>query len=201
MADIPVSTKYKSFEGVITEAEDGLQGVILDPNYDQNHWIYLYYSQAGNEAVNVLARYEWRGDKLIESSKKVMLKVAVQREECCHVGGGMLFDKQNNLYLTTGDNTFSRSSSGFTPIDERPGAYPRDAQKSSGNTNDLRGKIIRIHPETDGTYTIPEGNLFPKGTPKTRPEIYTMGNQESLAHDNRQQNRLVILGRGRSGWI
>lgn len=177
IAQIPVSTKYTSKEGVVTEAEDGLQGVILDPKFDDNHWIYLYYSQAGKEAKNIVARYEWRGDKLIESSKKVLLEVAVQREECCHVGGGMLFDKSNNLFLTTGDNTFSRSSSGFTPIDERPGAYPRDAQKSSGNTNDLRGKILRIHPEPDGSYTIPEGNLFPKGTPNTRPEIYTMGNR------------------------
>jgi cytochrome c len=191
VAEIPVSTKYKSFTGEITEAEDGLQGVILDPNYDQNHWIYLYYSQVGSEAVNVVARFEWFGDKLIESSKKIMLKVAVQREECCHVGGGMLFDKQNNLYLTTGDNTFSRSSSGFTPIDERPGQYPRDAQKSSGNTNDLRGKILRIHPEPDGTYTIPEGNLFPKGTAKTRPEIYTMG--------NRNPWRMTIDSR--TGWL
>ncbi|HEX8357539.1 MAG TPA: PQQ-dependent sugar dehydrogenase, partial [Segetibacter sp.] len=177
IAEIPVSTKYTSVKGVVTEAEDGLQGVILDPKFDENNWIYLYYSEAGKEAKNVVARYEWRGDKLIESSKKILLEVAVQREECCHVGGGMLFDKNNNLFLTTGDNTFSRSSSGFTPIDERPGAYPRDAQKSSGNTNDLRGKILRIHPEADGSYTIPEGNLFPKGTPKTRPEIYIMGNR------------------------
>jgi len=177
IAEIPVSTKYKSLKGEVSEAEDGLQGVILDPHYDQNHWIYLYYSEAGNVARNIVVRYEWAGDKLIESSKKILLEVAVQREECCHVGGGMLFDKQNNLLLTTGDNTFSRSSSGFTPIDERPGAYPRDAQKSSGNTNDLRGKILRIHPEPDGSYTIPEGNLFPKGTAKTRPEIYTMGNR------------------------
>jgi cytochrome c len=77
VAEIPVSTKYKSFKGVVTEAEDGLQGVILDPNYDKNHWIYLYYSQVGSEAVKVVARYKWLGDKLIESSKKVMLKVAV----------------------------------------------------------------------------------------------------------------------------
>jgi cytochrome c len=39
----------------------------------------------------------------------------------------------------------------------------------------LRGKILRIHPESDGSYTIPEDNLFAKGTPKTRPEIYVMG--------------------------
>lgn len=177
IATIPVSTKYKSLKGEVSEAEDGLQGVILDPDFDQNHWIYLYYSEAGAVARNIVVRYEWRGDQLIEKTKKILLEVPVQREECCHVGGGMIFDSHNNLLLTTGDNTFSRSSSGFTPIDERPGAYARDAQKSSGNTNDLRGKILRIHPEADGTYTIPDGNLFPKGTEKTRPEIYIMGNR------------------------
>ncbi|MEO6455478.1 MAG: PQQ-dependent sugar dehydrogenase, partial [Ginsengibacter sp.] len=177
IATIPVSTKYKTLQGRESEAEDGLQGVILDPNFDKNNWIYLYYSEAGAIARNIVVRYEWRGNQLIESTKKLVLEVPVQREECCHVGGGMIFDKQNNLLLTTGDNTFSRSSSGFTPIDERPGAYTRDAQKSSGNTNDLRGKILRIHPEPDGTYTIPEGNLFAKGKEKTRAEIYIMGNR------------------------
>jgi cytochrome c len=177
VAEIAVSTKYVSKTGEITEGEDGLQGVILDPDYANNNWIYLYYSPKDGDPKNILVRYEWKGDKLIESSKKVLLEVVVQREECCHVGGGMLFDKSGNLYLTTGDNTFSRASDGFTPIDERPGESPRDAQKSSGNTNDLRGKILRIHPEKDGSYTIPPGNLFPPGTALTRPEIYTMGNR------------------------
>ena len=177
LAEIPVSTEYVNKKGEIEEGEDGLQGVILDPNFEKNRWIYLYYSVKGKEAINSLVRYTWKGDKLDLSSAKVLLKVPVQREECCHVGGGMLFDKDNNLLLSTGDNTFSRSSDGFTPIDERKGEGARDAQKSSSNTNDLRGKILRIHPEADGTYTIPEGNLFPKGMSKTRPEIYIMGNR------------------------
>ncbi|KOG22148.1 PQQ-dependent sugar dehydrogenase, partial [Streptomyces viridochromogenes] len=46
---------------------------------------------------------------------------------------------------------------------------------SSANTNDLRGKILRIHPEAAGGYTIPAGNLFAPGTALTRPEIYAMG--------------------------
>jgi cytochrome c len=177
IAEIPVSTEYVDKNGKREEGEDGLQGVILDPNFDKNRWVYTYYSVKGAEAVNSLVRYTWAGAKLDMASAKVVLKVPVQREECCHVGGGMLFDKDNNLLLSTGDNTFSRSSDGFTPIDERAGESARDAQKSSSNTNDLRGKILRIHPEADGTYTIPEGNLFPKGTAKTRPEIYTMGNR------------------------
>ncbi|MCF2498164.1 PQQ-dependent sugar dehydrogenase [Dyadobacter chenhuakuii] len=177
VAEFAVSTKYVNKAGEVTEGEDGMQGVILDPDYEKNHWIYIYYSLAGDEAKNVLVRYEWHGKELLESSRKVVLEVPVQREECCHVGGGMLFDKDKNLYLTTGDNTFSRASDGFAPLDERPGESPRDSQKSSPNTNDLRGKILRIHPEPDGTYTIPKGNLFPPGTPQTKPEIYTMGNR------------------------
>ena len=131
-------------------------------------------------AKNVLARYELRGSELVMDSKKVLLEVGTQREQCCHTGGGMVFDDHGNLFLTTGDNTSPRDTP-FNPIDEREGRGPWDAQKSSGNTNDLRGKIIRIHPETDGTYTIPEGNLFAKGTDKTRPRNLHDGPPQPLA--------------------
>ena len=53
-----------------------------------------------------------------------------------------------------------------------------DARRSAMNTNDLRGKILRITVQEDGSYTIPEGNLFTgdeEGGGKTRPEIYAMG--------------------------
>ncbi len=176
VGSIPVSTKYTSKEGKKTEAEDGLLGITVDPDFTKNHWLYLYYSPEGTESKNIVARYELTGDKLVDASKKVILEVGTQREQCCHTGGGMTWDKAGNLYLSTGDNTSPRATA-YGPIDERPDRYPWDAQKSSGNTNDLRGKIIRIHPEADGMYTIPEGNLFAKGTPKTRPEIYTMGHR------------------------
>ena len=114
-----------------------------------------------------------RGDSLDLSSRKNILDVGTQRLKCCHTGGSIAFDNKGNLYLSTGDNS-NPFASGYAPLDERPDRMPWDAQKSSGNTNDLRGKIIRIHPEPDGSYTIPAGNLFPPGTPKTRPEIYTM---------------------------
>src|SRR5690606_32440924 len=76
-----------------------------------------------------------------------------------------------------GDSSSPFSSEGYAPLDERPGKqyYSLDAQRSAANTNDLKGKILRIRPQPDGTYTIPEGNLFAPGTPKTRPEIYVMG--------------------------
>lgn len=174
IATIDVSHVYNKQDGNQPEAEDGLLGLALDPNYETNHWIYLYYSPAGSEPKNILTRYEFWNDELKLDTKKVLLEVAVQRDECCHTGGSIAFDAQGNLYLSTGDNTSPRATA-YAPIDDRPGRNPWDARKGSANTNDLRGKVLRIHPEADGTYTIPEGNLFAPGTEKTRPEIYAMG--------------------------
>ncbi|MEY3542045.1 MAG: hypothetical protein RLZZ204_857 [Bacteroidota bacterium] len=175
LATIPVNTKYKNKKGQLREAEEGLMGIIAHPKYAQNNWIYMYYADPA-DTKHVLARWELKGDELVASSKKVVLEVPTQREECCHTGGGMVFDPQGNLLLTVGNNTVNPSS-GTSNLDDRPGFENNDDQRAPGNTNDLRGKILRIHPEDDGSYSIPEGNLFPKGTAKTRPEIYTMGHR------------------------
>ena len=166
-----------------TKMEDGLLGLTLDPDFARNGWIYLYYSppDTGTNAdgqktgENILSRFTLTGDKLDLASEKVMLRVATQREQCCHMAGGLAFDAHGNIYISTGDNTYPHASEGYSPMDERPLHSPYDAQKSSANANDLRGKILRVTPQADGSVTIPPGNLFKPGTPGTRPEIYAMG--------------------------
>lgn len=173
---INVNTKYKNRLGQVREAEEGLMGIIADPKFKENHWVYVYYAHP-TEDKHILSRMEYKDEQLQIATEKVMLQVPVQREECCHTGGGMVFDKTGNLFLTIGNNTSNSNSDGYAPIDERPGQAYWDDQRGAANTNDLRGKILRIHPEKDGSYTIPKGNLFSPGTPKTRPEIYTMGHR------------------------
>ena len=192
IATIPVSTQYKDKEGKTSEAEDGLLGLNKDPNFSTNHWIYLYYSEPG-KSQNVLARFTLVGDVLDLTSKKVLLAVPTQREQCCHTGGSIAWDKQGNLYLSTGDNTSPREIA-YAPIDEREGKGPWDAQKSSSNTNDLRGKIIRVKPLADGTYAVPEGNLFAKGTALTNPEIYSMGHRNPFRISVDQKTGFVYWG-------
>ncbi len=153
--------------------EDGLMGMSLDPGFEQNDWIYFYYSPVGDLDVNRLSRFTYTPGGL--RNEVVVLEVPVQRDECCHTGGSIQFGGDGLLYLSTGDNTNPFASNGYSPSDERPGREAWDAQRSSSNTNDLRGKILRIKPEPDGTYSIPEGNLFVDDDPKTRPEIYVMG--------------------------
>lgn len=172
---VPVNTKYVNKRGQSREAEEGLMGIIAHPGYAENNWIFMLYAHP-DDAKHVLARWEYKNDSLYEDTKTVVLEYPTQREECCHTGGGMVFDKSGNLYLTTGNNTVNPPQ-GTSNLDERPGHKNSDDQRTAGNTNDLRGKILRIHPEDDGSYSIPEGNLFPENTDNARAEIYTMGHR------------------------
>ncbi|MFN5331400.1 MAG: PKD domain-containing protein, partial [Bacteroidota bacterium] len=83
---------------------------------------------------------------------------------------------------------------GYAPLDGREGNKQWDARRSSGNSNDLRGKILRIKVAEDGSYTIPEGNLYPKGTEGTRPEIYVQGLRNPYRISVDQKNGFLYWG-------
>jgi cytochrome c len=185
---LPVNTKYSAADGVAKEAEEGLIGITLDPKFATNHFIYLLYAEPA-VTKHVLARWTLNEfDELDPDSKKIVLEYGTQREVCCHTGGGMAWDAAGNLIIAVGDNTGVNLTS---HTDERPGRINWDDQHTSANTNDLRGKILRIHPEENGGYTIPAGNLFAPGTPLTRPEIFAMG----------VRNPWRVFVDSKTGWI
>ncbi|MDP9042283.1 MAG: PQQ-dependent sugar dehydrogenase, partial [Bacteroidota bacterium] len=191
------------FKAVTTKfnTEEGLLGVQADPDFVNNHFIYTYYSPA-DTAVDRLSRFTLLNDSLIPSSEKIILEIPEQREICCHTGGSIAFGKDHDLFLSTGDNSTPFDEPGsqpynlhsFSPLDDRPGFSQYDSRRSAGNTNDLRGKIIRIKIQPDGTYEIPENNLFPKGTGKTRPEIYVMGDRNPYRITVDKANEFLYWG-------
>lgn len=160
---------------ITTEQENGLIGMALHPDFDQNGWIFLQYSPPDFPGQHI-SRFTIRDGKLDLSSEKLLLQFEEQRKECCHHAGSLHFGPRGELFIATGDNTHPHGDSqGYAPIDERPDRAPWDAQKSSANTNSYSGKILRIRPTTEGGYEIPDGNLFPADGSQGRPEIYCMG--------------------------
>jgi cytochrome c len=157
------------------EFESGVTGIILDKKFKTNKRMYIYYAFGNSSAFEYrLGRFTLGADgKLDLASEKVVLKIPAGFKKM-HTGGAMDWDENGNLYLTVGEN--------------------EAALGGPANTNDLRGKILRIHPEEDGTYTVPDGNLFPKGTAKTKPEIFVMGvrNAYSLRYD--PVNKGIVWG-------
>jgi glucose/arabinose dehydrogenase len=184
--------------------EEGLQGIAIDPAFEENRWVYLYYSPPldtpvddpttpvvnegdapfeGDDAdfepfkgVLRLSRFKFRQGEIDLGTEQHIIDVPVDRGICCHVGGQIDFDGQGNLFLSTGDDTNPFFSDGYAPLDDRARRNPAfDARRTSGNTNDLRGKLLRIRVGPEGGYTVPAGNLFRRNQAGTRPEIYAMG--------------------------
>ncbi|MEB2784403.1 ThuA domain-containing protein [Algoriphagus persicinus] len=182
-------------------AEEGLMGIQKDPNFAENGYVFVYYAPTGDQEINRLSRFTFKNDTWDMASEKVILDVHSDRDICCHTGGSIAFDKDGNLFLSLGDNStpFNQADSkfinnGFAPLDQRPGNEQFDARRSSGNANDLRGKILRIKVNEDGSYDIPEGNLYPEGTVGTRPEIYVQGNRNPYRISVDQKNGFLYWG-------
>jgi len=203
--------------------EEGVQGVAIDPNFAKNKWVYIYYSPPLNTptddpatpGVNEgdapetgtaadfarykgmlrLSRFKLNGNTLSLPSEQKILEVPTDRGICCHVGGKIDFDGQGNLFLSTGDDSNPFASDGYVPIDERANRNPAfDAQRTSANTNDLRGKLLRIKVGANGSYKIPKGNLFKPGAAYTRPEIYAMGLRNPFRFAVDKQTGTAYLG-------
>ncbi|MFN2611191.1 MAG: ThuA domain-containing protein [Actinomycetota bacterium] len=195
--------------------DHGLQGLALDPNFATNHAIYLFYTapavSSGAAEQETLSRFYMNGDTLDLSSEQVMrvsgstgingfLRFGIA-PDCCHQGGSLAFGPDGLLYLSTGDDSSASQSEGFSPIDERSGLYHNDAQRSAGNTKDLRGKILRIRPDAStATYTIPSGNLFPSSADGLG-EIYVMGLRNPFRISIDQQKNWLYWGEvGPDAW-
>ncbi|WP_413452494.1 ThuA domain-containing protein [Georgenia phoenicis] len=175
--------------GELVKSEEGLFGIEPDPNFAENNWLYVYwmpYESIDTEdriGMRTVSRftYDPEGPSIDLDSRVDLLEWETQIHSCCHAGGGLAFDDAGNLYISTGDSNSSQGSDGYSGnnwTQDYKGVSFQDARRTSGNTNDLNGKILRIHPEDDGTYTIPEGNLFTgdEGNgDQARPEIYVMG--------------------------
>ncbi|WP_215454336.1 PQQ-dependent sugar dehydrogenase [Streptomyces sp. ATCC 21386] len=214
LTDAAGNTRLAGKLDVYSHDEEGLQGIGVDPGFADNRFIYLYYAPPLNtpagdapetgtaadfapfDGVNRLSRFVLKTDGTLDkASEKKVLDVPASRGICCHVGGDIDFDAAGNLYLSTGDDSNPFQSDGFTPIDERSNRNPAfDAQRTSGNTNDLRGKILRIKVNADGSYSVPDGNLFAPGTDKTRPEIYAMGFRNPFRFSVDKKTGILYVG-------
>jgi cytochrome c len=185
----PITSKLK----VTGSNELGLSGLTLDPDFETNNWIYITY-QPTSPDVSKIVRYKVNGTTLDLASEQVLMEFPLQKNYCCHTGGDLKFDSKGDLWISVGNNTRNPEGTEISsPIAYIDSTSPdKDDQGHAANTNDYRGKILRIHPTaTAGAngkfYTVPAGNLKdvnPAGwtdaeKAKVLPEIYTMGHRSN----------------------
>lgn len=147
------------------DVESGVLGIAVDPDFERNHWVYVCYTRPGGESRlhhHVVSRFRYQGGLLNKASEEVILTIPALRDQArIHEAGSLAFGPDGTLYISSGDNQ-----------DHTQYLY---SARTSTNSADLKGKILRVRPAAGGGYTIPPGNLFVVGQADTRPEIYVMG--------------------------
>ena len=84
--------------------ERGLASIALDPDFENNGYFYLYYTQLGNDNRNRISRFFFdQATSTVAGPELLVWEDNEPVEDCCHFGGGMDFGPDDHLYLATGE--------------------------------------------------------------------------------------------------
>lgn len=135
-------------------SEQGLLGIALHPDYANNGFFYVNYTDQSGDTV--IARFTRSGDdpnKADSASEKVLLQV--DQPYANHNGGSMVFGPDGYLYMGLGD-----------------GGSAGDPQGNGQSLDTRLGKLLRVDVNNSDPYAIPADNPFAQGG---TPEIWVYG--------------------------
>ena len=145
--------------------ERGVASIALDPDFENNGYFYLYYTQQINDNRNRIARFTMVNGVANPNTETLVWEDNEPHIDCCHYGGGMDFGPDGMLYLATGE--------------EFDGPQAQDLSRAGG-------KVIRVDPSQIDTlgpwvrgasndHLIPDDNPFIDGDGPNLDEIWSLG--------------------------
>jgi glucose/arabinose dehydrogenase len=161
--DKPLSDPFIKLTDLHVAQHQGLLGITLDPKFDTNHFVYVYYTSNGSKtgvAVNKVVRFTEVNNKATDEI--VLLDDISASTEGEFAGGALRFGLDDKLYVSTG-----HANSVVLPQ----------------NMSSLIGKVLRIN--RDGT--LPSDNPFPNSP------IYTLGHRNVFGIAFDKKNGLGIV--------
>jgi glucose/arabinose dehydrogenase len=151
--------------------EHGLLGIELHPNFRENGYVYLYYTEPAPDNPSLaqrarLVRYRFNGTALVDPTDIWTINIGVRNNQV-HFGGVIRFGPDGKLYIVVGET--NNLSPNAIEINRR-----MDRVLGAGG-------IYRLNP--DGT--IPEDNPFTYHTDQRIKALYAYGirNSFGLAFD------------------
>jgi glucose/arabinose dehydrogenase len=140
--------------------EEGLLGLTFHPNYAENGYIYVNYTDYSPKR-NVIARYQVNPENPTQADgNSALIILEVNQPAWNHNGGQMSFGPDGYLYVSFGD-----------------GGGAGDTYGNGQDLSTLLGSIIRIdvdNPSGELNYGIPPDNPF-ISTSNAEDEIYAYG--------------------------
>jgi glucose/arabinose dehydrogenase len=132
---------FASVQTVTTEpgggySERGLLGLAISPTFTRDRFVYAFYSDVNYTEEHVI---RWRDCRGVGTDPTILITLP-SGSDCCHKGGRLAFGADGMLYVTVGDEHTAQAAQ---------------------DTADVRGKILRYHP--DGS--VPSDNPFGANNP------------------------------------
>lgn len=161
-ANSPETTTVESFleiDGVASGGELGFLGFAFHPDYQNNGYVYVNYSDENNGDASTISRFTSVNDQAIDPSTEQVLFTLAQPAEN-HNGGDIHFGPDGYLYIAFGD-----------------GGGANDTFNHGQNTASMHSAILRIdvdNPSSGRNYGIPSDNPFVNDS-AFLPEIYAYG--------------------------
>lgn len=153
--DGTLSDAITGLPNVNSNGQGGLLGLTLDPSFDSNRMVYWVFSQdTPNGTLTAVAKGKLAEDEKRIENAQVIYQATPAHKSNLHYGGRILFDKEGNLFVSTGERS---------DIVTRPQAQ---------DLNSALGKVLRITKEGKPA----PGNPF-EGKDDARPEIYSYGHR------------------------
>lgn len=140
---------------VNANGQGGLLGVRVDPDFATNRIVYWVFSEPLPEGnLTAVAKGKLAADEKSIEGATVIYRATPAYKGTLHYGGRILFDKDGNLVISTGERS---------DLETRPQAQ---------HLNSALGKVLRITKEGKPA----TGNPF-AGQNDKRPEIYSYGHR------------------------
>ena len=164
---------------VTSGGEQGLFSVAFHPDYANNGWLYVDYTDLNGNTV--IASYSISADPNIVDPASAAILLSISQPFANHNGGQLQFGPDGYLYIGMGD-----------------GGSGGDPQNNAQTLSTLLGKMLRIDVDGAPPYSIPADNPF-INDPVAREEIWALGlrNPWRFSFD-RQTGDLFIADVGQS---
>jgi len=160
---------------VSSSGERGLLGIAFDPDFQNNNYLYLYYTVPGTPAHNRISRFTANGDQVLPDSESIVLELDPLSAATNHNGGAMHFGKDGKLYVAIGENATSSNAQ---------------------NLDTYHGKLLRIN--KDGS--VPDGNPLTSGSDQ-RKRVWAYGLRNPYTFSvHPTTGRILVNDVGQNTW-
>ena len=154
-SDGTVGAAISGVPNVNPDGQGGLLGITLDPSFSTNRMVYWTFSESTSDGnLTAVAKGKLSADEKAIENATVIYRALPAYKGNLHYGGRIIFDKNGNLFVSTGERS---------DLETRPQAQ---------QLNSALGKVLHI--TTEGKPAA--GNPF-INTAGAKPEIYSYGHR------------------------